>query len=626
MAVLAVMGVAAALAGIGAQREAATAAETMSFTPLQQRLLSGVATAALAPATPAPLRSAQRERAAGGGGDVCPPRRAGNVRVNQECQNVADPDLPGRSQAQNEPAIAHDPNRPSRLVASSNDYRRGDLNCYAYASSDGGRTWSDSTAPMSFTRGTRFGDFARQYWQAGGDTSVAWDTKGNAYLSCFMFNRGSAVSQNPDASSAFYVFRSTGSGGRTWNFPARPVAEADDGAGEGALFLDKQYMAVDARAGSPYQDRVYVTWTAFAADGTAYIYGAHSSDYAETFSEPRLISGDSALCSHDVGVPTPQGRCSLNQFSQPFTGPDGALYVVFDNYNMTAPGEGADNRNQVLLVKSTDGGQSFGAPVKVADYHELPDCAAYQDGASPGVACVPEKGDTANSIFRAANYPSGAVNPRDPDEVVVTFASYLNVHSNEDNGCVPAGYDASTFLARYEGVKTPGACNNDILVSRSSDGGETFTGGSTDVRELPAVRADDPRFADQFFQWAAFDARGRLAVTFYDRHYGDDQVTGYSDVSLFGARRDGGWRGVRVTSASMPPASQFSGGFFGDYIGLTIGGRAHPIWVDSRDPGLTTCRDGAGNVTLPPAVCVAEAPNAPTANDQNLYTQGLPVP
>ena len=56
----------------------------------------------------------------------------------------------------------------------------------------------------------------------------------------------------------------------------------------------------------------------------------------------KLVSRDSALCSNNQGVPTPQGRCNLNQFSQPFTGPDGALYVVWDNYNLTAarPGEG----------------------------------------------------------------------------------------------------------------------------------------------------------------------------------------------------------------------------------------------------------------------------------------------
>ena len=137
---------------------------------------------------------------------------------------------------------------------------------------------------MGFTRGDRFGGVARQYWQAGGDTSVAWDTKGNAYLSCQMFIRGDAVSNNPDQSSAFYVFRSTGTGGASWNFPARPVAELNDIAGNGDALLDKQYMTVDDHKGSPFQDRIYVTWTLFAADGTRYIYEAYSRDYGEHFS------------------------------------------------------------------------------------------------------------------------------------------------------------------------------------------------------------------------------------------------------------------------------------------------------------------------------------------------------
>jgi hypothetical protein len=36
---------------------------------------------------------------------------------------------------------------------------------------------------------------------------------------------------------------------------------------------------------------------------------------------------------------------------------------------------------------------------------------------------VPEKGPTANSVFRAVNYPTGAVNPTNPNQVIVTFAS-----------------------------------------------------------------------------------------------------------------------------------------------------------------------------------------------------------
>src|SRR6185312_1860221 len=134
---------------------------------------------------------------------------------------------------------------------------------------------------------------------------------------------------------------------------------------------------------------------------------------------------------------------------------------VFNNYNNAVTG--TDNRNQVLLAKSTDGGQTFGAPLKVADFYDLPDCATYQGGQDAGRACVPEKGPTNNSIFRANNYPSGAVDPTNAARVVVTFGSYINVHSNETNGCTPAGLSPITGQDLYTGVKAPGGCNNDIL-------------------------------------------------------------------------------------------------------------------------------------------------------------------
>ena len=138
--------------------------------------------------------------------------------------------------------------------------------------------------------------------------------------------------------------------------------------------------------------------------------------------------------------------------------------------------------------------------MKVADYNDLPDCATYQDGAEADSSCVPEKGTTANSFFRATNYPSGAVDPTNPDRVVVTFGSYISRHSNEDNGCVPAGFSEDTGNPLYEGVKTVGACNNDILVSASDDGGASFSGGDTDVRELPsATSAARQRTTDQWF-------------------------------------------------------------------------------------------------------------------------------
>jgi hypothetical protein len=427
------------------------------------------------------------------------------------------------------------------------------------------------------------------------------------------------------------VFRSTGNNGASWNFPARPVAQSADPEGNGnTSFLDKQLLTVDAHVGSPFQDRIYVSWTTFDVDGTAYIEEAYSSDYGEHFSAPVVVSTDSSLCPNTFGLPTPNGRCNENQFSQPFTGPDGALYVVWANFN-NAP-VGADNRNQMLLAKSTDGGASFSAPVKVGDYYDLPDCDTFQGaGADPGRACVPEKGATSHSIFRAANYPSGAVNSKAPSRVVITYGSYINQFSNESNGCIPHGINPNDGQDRYQGVKAAGACNNKILVSVSNDAGTTFNGGASgaDPRTQTAVNSPTQAGSDQWWQWAAMNSAGKLAVSYYDRQYGTDETTGFSDISLAGSADMVHFGVVRVTSSSMPPPTQFSGQFFGDYTGLAAVDDAHPLWMDTRDVDLFLC-PGTGTPTTPPAVCTGTESAGPqhglAANDEDIFTAGVPIP
>src|SRR4051794_30185593 len=155
-------GVLAAVAFAGAGgRTTATATKSRQLTPLQQKLMSGFASRALDRRTqPAVALSGMRKVTAAAVGPTnatgCPANRGSNVRVNQNCLNLTDPDLQGRGQAQNETAIAQDPNDPSHIVASQNDYRRGDANCYSAYSTDSGATWTDSTPPMGFTRGGAF--------------------------------------------------------------------------------------------------------------------------------------------------------------------------------------------------------------------------------------------------------------------------------------------------------------------------------------------------------------------------------------------------------------------------------------------------------------------------------------
>src|SRR5918911_1735873 len=250
--VLVGLGVVVMFAGIGgsASRVTNVGAARLGIddemTDVQERLLSGFAAFELGKTgndNPSSQNSPDTYFPRGSGD--CTNNQQSNIKVNQNCLNLSDPDLQGRGQAQNEEFIKADPNQPNHIVASYNDYRRGDGTCGVSWSLDSGRTWNDSTVPNNFTRGKGLPSNApREYWQAGGDTSVAWDSKGNAYLSCQLFKRGPATAGDPDRASGFFVYRSTLNGGASWNFTGRSVFET----GFQRSFLpleDKQFMTVD---------------------------------------------------------------------------------------------------------------------------------------------------------------------------------------------------------------------------------------------------------------------------------------------------------------------------------------------------------------------------------------------
>jgi hypothetical protein len=548
---------------------------------------------------------------AGSGG--CPDQDGSNVRVNQECTNQSDAALLGRGQGQNETGIAVNPRNPRHLVAGQNDYRRGDSSCGADWSRDGGRHWGSELAPLSFTAPGFTG--ARHYWDAAGDPSVAFDSSGEAYLFCLAFNRGTPTSDAGLPASGLFLFRSANTGA-SWNFPASAVKQSPGDGSDGIGLLDKPYMAVDTGRGSRFRDRIYVAWAEYNVDFTADPIGfAWSDDHGATWNLVPAISGTSAaLCPVNFDG-SPAGTCNANQFPQPFTAPNGDLYVVFQNFN-NALADADDNHNQVLIVKSTDGGASFGAPVKVSDFNDLPDCLTYT-GHDAGRACVPTAPLSDRSIFRATNYPSAAATG--DDRIVVTLASYINEHSNPERGnCTPDGFSATTGLNLYTGVGEENGCNNDIVVSVSTDGGASFTGTGTPVAELPSISDENPstQLADQWWQWAALNPKGGVTVAYYDRKYGDAQQTGFMDITM----RRGNGSHVRVTNRSLPPTQEFpeagasTGVFVGDYMGVAVGadGLAHPIWTDTRNPVFTPSTGGD----------VRELVNAGQGTD--IYTRSLP--
>src|SRR6266542_2310826 len=110
---------------------------------------------------------------------------------------------------------------------------------------------------------------------------------------------------------------------------------------------DKEWIAVDSHSGSPFQDRIYVSWTRFifTAHYGSYvqspIFFVYSTDGGATFSTPKNISGSA----------------HYSQGSRPVVGPDGTVYVFWNGSTRLA------SLNSTYMAKSTDGGDTWSPPL-----------------------------------------------------------------------------------------------------------------------------------------------------------------------------------------------------------------------------------------------------------------------
>lgn len=114
----------------------------------------------------------------------------------------------------------------------------------------------------------------------------------------------------------------------------------------------------------------------------------------------------------------------------------------------------------------------------------------------------------------------------------------------------------------------------DILLSRSDDRGNTWSA---------PIRVNDDSVknrADQFLPWVVVDDSGHVHVNFLDRRedpnnllYAMYQATSTDGGVSFGPN-------IRISDGLYPPGAY---GFIGDYNqALIAGGRIHPLWADAR--------------------------------------------
>jgi len=501
------------------------------------------------------------------GNSVLPP----DVTVNQDTAGAP----------QNETAIAVDPNNPNRIVAAANDYvprtwacevngvpcsSLGDGYSGTYYSNDGGSTWCcGSSSPSDIgTLVPGIEHLVGGPYDAGGDPALAFDSQGNVYYAGLGFNRTSAP-------NTVTVNRGTfdGSGNLTWGAPTFVNQTTSP-----AVFNDKEWIAADSHASSPYHDRVYVTFTRFIFNPVtgAYVQSpimlAYSSDGGQTFSSPQAISG----------------KVLYSQGSRPVVGPDGTLYVFWDGATRLA------TLDSTYVVKSTDGGVTFSKPVVVSTLADV----------------IPLR----YTAFRVNSFPAAAVAPN--GDVYVAWSNEI-----PNDGSTLAGTTAcADFVVGAASVYSN--CHSAVVYSKSSDGGSTwsapslaFPGLNSATQTAVGYPAPDGLPApalgqvDTLWPGVAISPSGVV----YMSAYGADVVSPWQtcqtpdagsagrinclalDGYINNARLDyyvtniGSGNVQKVTTNPINTYNGFGGGFIGDYTDLAVGSNNvfHAFWTDTNN-------------------------------------------
>ena len=379
-----------------------------------------------------------------------------------------------------------------QLLGAANDASCEFSELGSYVSEDGGTTWTTVCTQLADSN----------------DPALAYGY-GTAYVA-------TAYGGDP----GYVEAQTSQDGGLTWSSRvtvARSLLGGD---------VNLAWAEVDNNASSPYENSVYLSVTQFDTKVVdSEISVSHSSDNGNTWTT--------------TTVDPVQIKPVVDQFSRLTIGSDGTVFVAWQRCVMTGSNINcAGTKAEMLLAKSSDGGNTWSTPVTIATVNLVPDtcdCAFF--------------GNLPLTYEQVANMP------------VIGIDNSSGAHAR----------NLYAVLYNWTGTQMK------VEVATSSNGGSTW---GKPLPVAPAARHDE------FFPTLSVSPSGAVGVSWLDRR-NDPRNIKYQPYAA--ESTDGGAtfsKSYPVTSYLSDPYLDGNGGtYMGDYTGNAWNGDGTFLvtWPDTRN-------------------------------------------